>query len=267
MGAAASTTDIAASVDASSAADLKAACAGLSAEQKQKIVAALAEEGVSKAVGKMTYFQGLRSRGEVVQIVAAFEGLNMDVELIDFTEWGNRKGTIAPCLPYITQPDGSVMTETGVISKHLATVGGKLVVDDKQDALFEIANGPPIQLADPTYNMPGGAGGGAGANGSNMEEGMKATAEVLKDYVAKLGAGPYFAGEKPGYAEAFVWHNLDNCFAIDKKGFAALLGDEAVDKLQAFYDKFATIDAVKEYLANRPKQWGVPGSLANPAAD
>jgi len=209
--------------------------------------------------GKLTYFAGLKSRGEPTQLIAAYGGVKMEVELIDFEEWGKRKGVVANFLPYITNPDGTIMVETTVICKHLATLGGKFVVDAKQEELCEIANGAPIQLADPVYNTPEK---GAPFGVPPFEEWQKSAAEVLKDYVTKLGDGPFFAGETPGYAEAFVFHNLDNCFAIDKAGFTELVGAEGMAKLEAFYDKFAALDGVKDYLAKRPTTWGLPGSIA-----
>ena len=45
------------------------------------------------------------------------------------------------------------MVETCVICKHLATLGGKFVVDEKQDELIKIANDLPVQQADPIYNL------------------------------------------------------------------------------------------------------------------
>ena len=35
-------------------------------------------------------------------------------------------------------------------------------------------------------------------------------------------------------------------------------------KLTAFYETFAALDGVKEYLARRKKVWGLPGSRAQP---
>ena len=46
-------------------------------------------------------------------------GVNLDVELISFDEWSQRKGKVAPYLPYITMPDGAIMLETTVIMKQL----------------------------------------------------------------------------------------------------------------------------------------------------
>ena len=42
-------------------------------------------------------------------------------------------------------------------------------------------------------------------------------------------------------------------------------GAEAMGKLTAFYDRFAALDGVKEYLERRQKVWGLPGSRAQPA--
>lgn len=161
------------------------------------------------------------------------------------------------------------MLETSVIMKHIGTLGGKFVVDAAQDALLEIANGPPIQDADPTYNLPDG-GGRTKAGQPEYDEWFSGTSEVLKVYVEKLGAGPFFAGEKPGYAEPLVWHSLDNCFSIDKPAFTDAIGAEAMGKLTAYYDAFAALDGIKEYLAKRPVfpggKFGLPGSRANPTA-
>ena len=179
------------------------------------------------------------------------------------------QGKIAPFLPYITEPDGSIMLETSVIMKHIGTLGGKFVVDAAQDELLEIANGPPIQDADPTYNLPDG-GGRTKAGQPEYDEWFKGTSEVLKVYVEKLGAGPFFAGATPGYAEPLVWHSLDNCFSIDKPAFTDAIGAEAMGKLTAYYDAFAALDGIKEYLAKRPVfpggKFGLPGSRANPTA-
>merc|ERR1712060_715167 len=123
-------------------------------------------------------------------------------------------------------------------------------IDAKTEELCKIANDLPIQLADPIFNLPGGGGTAPGT--PNFEEWCENTAEVMKGYVTKLGDGPFFAGEKPGYGEAFVWHNLDNCFAIDKIKFTELVGEEGIGKLTAFYDRFAALDGIKEYLAKRP---------------
>ena len=87
----------------------------------------------------------------------------------------------------------------------------------------------------------------------------------IKDKVLPELTGPFFAGDEPGYGEAFIWHNLDNCFALCKDDIAAEVGADGMAKLQTFYDKFAALPGIAEYLARRPKVWGVPGSKANPA--
>lgn len=219
---------------------------------------------MAKDAGKLTYFAGLKSRGEPTQIIAAYGGVTMEVELIDFEEWGKRKNPpTLPFLPYITNPDGSIMIETGVIAKHLATLGGKFVIDAKQEELVNIANGAPMHLADPVYNTPEK---GAPFGVPPYEEWKASAIAGVKDYAAKLGDGPFFAGEQPGYGEAFVFHNLDNIFAIDKDGFKEGVGAADFEKLEAFHARFAALDGVKDYLARRPKQWGLPGSIANPAS-
>ena len=213
--------------------------------------------------GTLTYFVPVRSRGEPVQLCIAYGKVDMGVELISFDEWGKRKAAgVAPFLPYITQPNGKIMLDTCVIMKHIGKLGG-MKVDRQQDELCKIANDPPIQLCDPTFNLPGG-GGRDKAGQPEYDKWFADTGEVLKDYAARLGDKPFFAGDKPGYAECYVWHNLDNCFGIDKAAFAEYLGEEAMGKLVGFYDRFAELDGVKEYLARRLTVWGFPGSRAQP---
>ena len=118
-----------------------------------------------------------------------------------------------------------------------------------------------IQLADPQYNLPDG---GQSLGVPLYDEWLPLAIGVIKDYVVKLGDGPFFAGKTPGFGEAFVWHNLDNAFALAKADIAAALGEADMAKLRAFYDKFAALDGVKDYLAKRPTAWGVPGSKASP---
>jgi len=212
--------------------------------------------------GKMTYFAGLRSRGEPTQMIAAYGGVKLDVELIDFDEWGKRKGKVAPFMPYITNPDGSILVETPAVCKHLAKLGGKFGMDQKAEALCDLGNSAPIQLADPQYMMPDG---GVSLGCPPYDEWKPTMISALKDKVLPQLTGPFFCGDKPGYGEAFIWHNLDNCFALCKEDIAAGVGAEGMAKLEHFYKCFAELDGIKEYLARRPTQWGVPGSKANPS--
>jgi len=157
------------------------------------------------------------------------------------------------------------MLETTVIMKHLAALGGRFVVDAATEELCEIANGPPMQTADPVFNLPDGGGGRGGPGQAKYDEWFAAVVNVLNDFVGRLGDKPFFAGATPGYGEAFVWHNLDNLFDIDKPAFTAAIGAPAMAKLTAFYERFAALDGIKDYLARRQTVWGLPGSRAQPA--
>jgi len=213
--------------------------------------------------GKLTYFAGIKSRGEPPQLVAGFSGVNLEVELIDFAEWGKRKSATIPSLPYITKPDGTILLETIDICKYIAELGGKFVVDSKQAELQKKANSAPIASADPQSNMPDG---GISLGVPPYDEWLPTAIGVLKEYVAMLGDGPFFAGAAPGYGEAHVWHNLDMVFFLAKADIATAVGEADMAKLQAFYDKFAALGGIKEYIGARPKVWGVPGSKGNPAS-
>ena len=98
-----------------------------------------------------------------------------------------------------------------------------------------------------------------------FETWLDAAIPIFKDLAVKLGDGPYFGGEKPGWGECYIWHNLDVSLALAEKELTAAVGEAEMGKLKAFYAKFAQFPGVKEYLERRPKVWGMPGSKAQPA--
>ena len=137
-------------------------------------------------------------------------------------------------------------------------------IDDKQAELAKIGNAPPFQLHDPLWNLPPPML--EQFKIPSMEKWLEAAVPVFKDLVAKLGDGPYFGGEKPGWGECYTWHNLDVSLALAEKELTAAVGEAEMGKLKAFYAKFAEFPGVKEYLEKRPKTWGMPGSKAQPEA-
>merc|ERR1711966_342514 len=78
-------------------------------------------------------------------------------------------------------------------------------------------------------------------------------APELKTLANKLGDKKFFAGETPGYGEAFVWHNIDNIKAGNEiDAIKAAIGDKkVVDKLNDFHKRFSELDGIKEYLVKR----------------
>ena len=147
--------------------------------------------------------------------------------------------------------------------KLLGEMAG-LTVDDKQAKLAHTANSYPIQIADPLLNLPEAVYGGAPFNLS-FDKWLTDVEPVLKELTSELGDGPFFAGEKPGYGETFIWHNIDNVMALLKGHGMSDKFD--LEKLTGYHSRFAELPGVKEYLAGRfAEGFGVPGSIANPAA-
>jgi len=219
------------------------------------------DETEQKNAGTLVYFAGLRSRGEPCRIIAAYGNIAMKDESLTNDQWGERKSKDIPYMPYIVQPDGKNLFETEDVLKHLAVMGGKFVVDDKTAALCKKANSPPMFIVDPYLNLPEGAWASFGL--PSKADWIASVVPVLKELAKELGAGPFFAGEKPGYGEAFIWHNLDNQILCAKDEIAAGVGEEDWKKLTDFHEKFAALPGVKDYLAKRPKQFGAPDSLAS----
>uniref|UniRef100_A0A7S4HZD7 Glutathione S-transferase C-terminal domain-containing protein n=1 Tax=Prymnesium polylepis TaxID=72548 RepID=A0A7S4HZD7_9EUKA len=173
------------------------------------------------------------------------------------------KSAAMPTLPALKQPGGKIMCETEDIMKHFATLGGKLLVDAKQAELARIGNTPPLQMCDPLWNLPPPMHEQFGIMA--FDKWVEAVTPIFKDLASKLGDGPYFGGATPGYGECYTWHNVDVSFKLAKAELTKAVGEADVQKLEAWYKKFAELPGVKEYLAERPKQWGMPGSKAHPA--
>merc|ERR1712093_744605 len=231
------------------------------------------EEGTPPNAGTLHYFAGLRSRGEVVRMTAKYGGVEYTMHDLTMEEWGPFKeaeGKKDPkgiqSLPYVTKPDGSDMAETCEVMKYLATLGGKFVVDEANDKLAARANEPPFMLADPFLNLPEATRKAFGIE-ITKEDALKAIAEGWKTLATELGDKNFFSGEKPGYGEVFVFHNIDNGLTIADKELSEAIGEDAAKKLKAFHKRFSELPGIKEYLAGRPKVCGVPGSVGNPKTD
>jgi len=208
---------------------------------------------------------GLQSRGEPCRMIAAYGGVEMKDKLVTMEEWGKMKSDKTPYMPYIEQPDGKIKLETVEICKHLAEMGGKFVVDEKQAELAKTANSPPMATADPYLNLPEEMW--KNMKLPSLKDWVKQVAPVLKKLAGDLGDGPFFAGKTPGYGEAHIWHNIENQI-IGPAGdqIKEAVGEEDMKKLMAFHAKFKELPGVKEYLAGRPKKFGAPGSFASKLA-
>mmetsp|Transcript_22047 Transcript_22047/g.41317 ORF Transcript_22047/g.41317 Transcript_22047/m.41317 type:complete len:225 (-) Transcript_22047:220-894(-) len=215
-----------------------------------------------KDAGTLVYFAGLQSRGEPCRMIAAYGGVTIQNRYVTFEEWAKLKSEKIPYMPYIEEKDGKILLETVAICKHLAVLGGKMVVDEKQATLCKTANSFPMQTADPYLNLPEQAW--ANFKLPTLDGWVKELAPVLKKLAAELGNGPFFAGEKPGYGEAFIWHNIENQMVGPAKAkIEEAVGKDDMKKLMTFHAEFKALPGVKEYLAGRPKKFGAPGSFAS----
>lgn len=183
----------------------------------------------------------------------------MKDELLTPEQWGERKSDKCPHLPYISKPDGSTLHETVDILEHLAVMGGKFVVDANQKAMATKINGPPFMCVDPYLNLPEPAWADLGV--PPFAEFPAMIAPELKKLAEELGDKKFFAGDTPGYGEAFLWHNLNNIKTCCHDEVCTAVGDEAVmKKLIEYHDRFAALPGIKEYLAGRSQKCGAPGS-------
>merc|ERR1712178_512687 len=116
-------------------------CGGSSADKEQP-----------KDAGKLHYFTKIRSRGESVRMVARASDLKLVEDPIDMmNDWESIKPTLPEgkqYVPYITKPDGSKLWEVVDILKHLAELGGVLVVDAIQEEWAKKANDMPWLAVD-----------------------------------------------------------------------------------------------------------------------
>merc|ERR1711907_116398 len=216
------------------------------------------------------YFDGLRSRGEVVRMTAAYGGIQYTDKLLSPAQWKEFKeaqGKLDPPgiqhLPYITKPDGKTMVETCVIMKYFAELGKKFVVDEANAKLAERSNSDAFMIVDPFLNLDEATRKAFGIE-ATKEDALKMIAEGWKTLASELGDKKFFSGDKPGYGEVFVFHNIDNGLTLAEKDLNGLCGEEVVKKLKAFHKTFSELDGIKQYLESRPKEFGMPGSPATP---
>jgi len=222
----------------------------------------------------LVYF-GLRSRGEPCRFVAAYSGVAIENKTLSPEEWGafkaladkpeaergdNKEGIKS--LPYVVHPDGKKQAETLDVMKIFAEAGGKMVVDADTRALGDKANANANNI-DPYLNLPDQATRDAFGLTTPQDEAFGKAAEVFKEFATTLGDKAFFAGDKPGYGEAFVFHNIDNAKSMEKDGatkWAELVGDGWAT-LDKYHANFAGQAGVKEYLAARGDKCGMPGSV------
>jgi hypothetical protein len=222
------------------------------------------DQAEKQNAGTITYFAGIRSRGEPVFMVLSHGGIAYEAKLIDGEEWGKLKSTDEAkppnFMPFRTDAEGTITQDTVPLMETFAKMGGKFVVDAKTKTLADRCNGGKTFL-DPYVNLPDPTAVGVE---TSWDEALATAIGEWKELAKELGAGPFFAGAKPGYGEAFVFHNLSNILVVAEKEFKEGVGEEDAKKLMAFHKAFAALDGVKEYLAKRPAQFGAPGSKANP---
>lgn len=185
---------------------------------------------------------------------AAHGGITLGDEAIPMDQWPAMKSDKIPHLPFIKRPDEPNMFETEDILKHVATIGGKFEVNEATAALCHRANTPPLFIVDPYLNMPEAMWEGFGL--PSKEEWIKMVGPELKKLADELGDKPFFNGDKPGYGEVFIWHNIDNMMLCCKEELPEL------SKLEAFHKRISELPGCKEYLAKRPKKFGLPDSKA-----
>merc|ERR1711998_259925 len=213
--------------------------------------------GPPAEAGKMYYFDGLRSRGEPIKLIAAYRGVNLDWKMLSQDEWKDEYKAKFGTVPYFEPADGSAPHgETEDLMKEMATLGdGKsMAADDLQKELAHTANSHPLQTADPLVNLPEAMHEGFGV--PPYDKWLEEAKPVISELITKLGDKPFFAGDQPGYGECFIWHNIDNILVlIEAKDSAVEMGT-----LKAYHSRFAALPGIKQYLASRPKTWGFPGS-------
>jgi len=200
-------------------------------------------------------------------MTAAGSGVQYTMKTLSGEEWKSFKeeqGKLEPkgiqSLPYVTKPDGSLMAETCDVMKYLAELGGDaFVIDDATYKLAERANAPPFSLADPYLNLPDPVREQFGY-ATPPEQVLADLVEGFKTVAGELGDKNFFAGEKPGYGEVYIFHNINNALTWKGAELEAAVGEEAMKPLKAFHDRFSELPGIKEYLAARPKECGMCGT-------
>jgi len=218
----------------------------------------------SEPVGTLIYFN-FRARGEPPRLVAAYAGLDLDQDIFTMREWGQYKQRMPKGqVPVLSLPDGTLMPEMNDICKFLALMpspaGRQLVVDEGQDRMLRVVNGALLNRVAHITNMHPIAH--AVAESDSVRE--EAT-QFLQQFAAQLGAGSFFGGAVPGYAELALWLLVEDCL---------LIVPDLLDPLDAsfkqWYARIADLPHLAEFFASRPQvgdgTYGMPGSILHSGA-
>jgi len=235
-------------------------CIKTAQEAKEAGIQAQADE-LLKDVEKPTlvYFP-VRARGEPIRLVAALSGFEMDdVMCMGFDVWGKMKSDEVKFLPLLKEAGGKKMIETGDICKYIAGTSDKVVVDELQDEIFNIANTEPVSKAMQMLNLMPQA---------DVDASKKAWAEecapVINGALAKIPEGKsFFGGDKVGYGDILLFQMLDNANYFAKDELKEALGEGGA-KCKAFFEAMAGFEGIQAWMDARPKfgEFGFPGSYA-----
>merc|ERR1711865_634513 len=158
-------------------------------------------------------------------------------------------------VPVLSLPDGTLMPEMNDICKFLALMpspaGRQLVVDEGQDRMLHVVNGALLNRVAHIV-----------AESDSVRE--EAT-QFLQQFAAQLGAGSFFGGAVPGYAELALWLLVEDCL---------LIVPDLLDPLDAsfkqWYVRIADLPHLAEFFASRPQvgdgTYGMPGSILHSGA-
>jgi glutathione S-transferase len=189
------------------------------------------------ATPRLTYF-GFRGLGEPIRLVFADLALALDERRVDFDTWGPLKADMPFRQMPVLEIGGRTLVQCHAILRHLARTHGLYGPDEaahiRADATADAMKDAQNRLWD--YFWAPGPETPEAATAFQSER----LAETLELLEAWLGAGPYFAGDAPTFADYHALTYLDEAVAYFPQAF----------------------DAAPGLIAFRARMWARPGLAA-----
>mmetsp|Transcript_32303 Transcript_32303/g.68797 ORF Transcript_32303/g.68797 Transcript_32303/m.68797 type:complete len:254 (-) Transcript_32303:154-915(-) len=252
MGAGAS-AGLMAGINSASDAEIKDVLAGMSPETCAKLVAALdAKKSTSKPCEgkpKLTYFNGA---GRVLALrVAMHKAFGKDGwtdHRIEFADWAALKPT-APLgfLPFLTLPDGRLVSQTDSILRWAGKKSGLYPTDDEQGLIVDEICCTVFEALNKTPRAPDDA------EMKRLREEYMAgfLTTALKQLETRVDPGPFVLGETLCMAD-LVLSTLSNMIATDDFTHVPASFLDTFPKVKAHNERTRDHAILKAYLAEYP---------------
>ena len=213
-----------------------------------------------------SYYLPVRARAEAHRMMLSYSNVPHEIVTVSLSDWGATKAAREICpfgqLPSLKMENGTMIAETGTITRYCAKLAGLYPSDPaaaaEADMIYELAQEQDVHVINPLVN---------GMWAKDSEDFKKNYAKHFDslpgwlDHAQKLlGNKDFFGGTSPLFGDFGLYVNLDNSTFVKPDCL------DAHPKIKAWMDRMTVLPGVQKYLKERlgPKTpgWvGMPGAL------